>query len=105
MLVAAGLEEPARLADLAASNLELKVDEAQKVLETVAAADRLRIVLEVLRREIRVLTVQQEITGAAKGEIDKSQREYFLEAAAQGDPAGARESDDLARRSPVTAGP
>ena len=96
MLVAAGLEEPARLADLAASNLELKVDEAQKVLETVAAADRLRIVLEVLRREIRVLTVQQEITGAAKGEIDKSQREYFLRQQLKAIQQELGESDDLA---------
>jgi ATP-dependent Lon protease len=78
MLVASGLDEPARLADLAASNLELKIEEAQKILETVPALERLKTVLEILKREVRVLTVQQEISGAAKGEIDKSQREYFL---------------------------
>ena len=78
MVVAAGLDEPARLADLAASNLELKIEEAQKILETIPAVERLKTVLEILRREVRVLTVQQEISGAAKGEIDKSQREYFL---------------------------
>jgi ATP-dependent Lon protease len=78
MVVAAGLDDPARLADLAASNLELKIEESQKILETIPALERVRTVLEILRREVRVLTVQQEITGAAKGEIDKSQREYFL---------------------------
>jgi ATP-dependent Lon protease len=78
MLVAASLDDPARLADLAASNLDLKVEESQRILETIPAVDRLRAVLEILRREIRVLTVQQEISGAARGEIDKSQREYFL---------------------------
>ncbi len=78
MLVAAGLDDPARLADLAASNLDLKLDEAQKILETFPGVDRLKAVLEILRREIRVLTVQQEISGMARGEIDKSQREYFL---------------------------
>ena len=78
MLVAAGLDDPARLADLAASNLDLKLEEAQKVLETLPGLDRLRAVLDILRREIRVLTVQQEISGMARGEIDKSQREYFL---------------------------
>jgi ATP-dependent Lon protease len=78
MLVASGLDEPARLADLAASNLELKIEDAQNILETVPALERLKAVLEILRREVRVLTVQQEISGAAKGEIDKSQREYFL---------------------------
>jgi ATP-dependent Lon protease len=96
MVVAAGLDEPARLADLAASNLELKVDEAQKVLETIPAADRLKLVLEVLRREIRVLTVQQEITGAAKGEIDKSQREYFLRQQLKAIQQELGDSDDLA---------
>jgi ATP-dependent Lon protease len=78
MLVAAGLDDPARLADLAASNLDLKLDEAQRILETLPGLDRLKAVLEILRREIRVLTVQQEISGMARGEIDKSQREYFL---------------------------
>ncbi len=78
MLVAAGLDDPARLADLAASNLDLKLDEAQKILETLPGIERLKAVLEILRREIRVLTVQQEISGMARGEIDKSQREYFL---------------------------
>ncbi|MGE5345637.1 MAG: endopeptidase La [Acidithiobacillales bacterium] len=96
MVVAAGLDEPARLADLAASNLDLKVEEAQKVLETSPAADRLRTVLEVLRREVRVLTVQQEITGAAKGEIDKTQREYFLRQQLKAIHQELGESDDLA---------
>ncbi len=78
MLVAASLEDPARLADLIASNMELKLEEAQRILELIAPMERLKAVLEILRREIRVLTVQQEITGTARGEIDKSQREYFL---------------------------
>ncbi|HRY44635.1 MAG TPA: endopeptidase La [Thermoanaerobaculia bacterium] len=78
MLVAAGLDDPARLADLAASNLDLKLDEAQTILETLPGLERLKAVLEILRREIRVLTVQQEISGMARGEIDKNQREYFL---------------------------
>ncbi|MCM3875644.1 MAG: LON peptidase substrate-binding domain-containing protein, partial [Thermoanaerobaculia bacterium] len=65
MVVAAGLDDPARLADLAASNLELKIEESQKILETIPTLERVRTVLEILRREVRVLTVQQEITGAA----------------------------------------
>ena len=78
MLVAASLEDPARLADLIASNLDLKLDEAQRILDLVSPLERLKAVLEILRREIKVLTVQQEISGVARGEIDKSQREYFL---------------------------
>jgi len=78
MLVAASLEDPARLADLIASNLDLKLEEAQRILDLVSPLERLKAVLEILRREIKVLTVQQEISGVARGEIDKSQREYFL---------------------------
>lgn len=78
MLIAANLEDPARLADLAASNLELKSELAQKALETVEAVARLKFVNEEILKEINVLTMQQEITSQARGEMDKSQREYFL---------------------------
>jgi len=78
MLIAANLEDTARLADLAASNMELKADQSQRVLETVEAIPRLRLVNEEILKEINVLTMQQEITSQARGEMDKSQREYFL---------------------------
>ncbi len=78
MVIAANLEDPGRLADLAASNLELKLSEAQAVLETIDPIERLRRVSELLAREIQVLTMQQEISSQARGEIDRSQREYFL---------------------------
>ena len=78
MVIAANLEDPGRLADLAASNLELKLTEAQDVLETVDPVVRLRKVSDALVREIQVLTMQQEISSQARGEIDRSQREYFL---------------------------
>ncbi len=78
MVIAANLEDPGRLADLAASNLDLKLSEAQAVLETIDPIERLRRVSELLAREIQVLTMQQEISSQARGEIDRSQREYFL---------------------------
>jgi ATP-dependent Lon protease len=78
MVIAANLEDPGRLADLAASNLELKLVEAQAVLETVDAIERLKKVSDLLAREIQVLNLQQEISSQARGEIDRSQREYFL---------------------------
>src|SRR5881227_2986235 len=68
MVIAANLEDPGRLADLAASNLDLKLAEAQAILETI----------DPIEREIQVLTMQQEISSQARGEIDRSQREYFL---------------------------
>ncbi|HEX2642277.1 MAG TPA: endopeptidase La [Thermoanaerobaculia bacterium] len=78
MVIAANLEDPGRLADLASSNLDLKLTEAQEVLETLNPVERLRKVSDQLAREIQVLTMQQEISSQARGEIDRSQREYFL---------------------------
>jgi len=78
MVIAANLEDPGRLADLAASNLDLKLSEAQSVLEMIDPIERLRRVSDLLVREIQVLTMQQEISSQARGEIDRSQREYFL---------------------------
>jgi len=78
MLIASNLEDPLRLADLATSNLSLKVADAQRVLETLPAVDRLRLVHELLTRELALLEMQQEISSQARGEMDRSQREYFL---------------------------
>ncbi len=78
MAIVTTVEDPARLADLAASNLELKVDDAQTVLEQLDVTPRLHRVNELLNKEIEVLTVQQEINTQAKGEIDRSQREFYL---------------------------
>ena len=78
MVIAANLDDPARLTDLAASNLDLKLEESQNILETIDPIERLKKVNELLTREINVLTMQQEISSAAQGEMNKSQREYFL---------------------------
>ncbi len=78
MVIAANLSDPARLADLAASNLELKLEDAQRILESVDPIERLKLVNENLSREITVLSMQQEISTQARGEMDRSQREYYL---------------------------
>jgi ATP-dependent Lon protease len=78
MAIVTGLEEPGRLADLAASNLELKVEDAQTVLDIADTTVRLRRVNDLLNKEIEVLTVQQEINTQARADIDRSQREFYL---------------------------
>ena len=78
MAIVAGLDDAGRLADLAASNLELKVEDAQSVLDIADTTARLRRVNELLNKEIEVLTVQQEINTQARADIDRSQREFFL---------------------------
>jgi ATP-dependent Lon protease len=77
-VIAGNLEDPGRLADLAASNLDLKVEEAQEVLETLDPVARLRRVNEFLNREMSLLSMQREIDSLAKDEMDRSQREYYL---------------------------
>ena len=64
--------------DLAASNLDLKCEEAQGILRTLDPLERLNKVNVILAREIQLLTMQQEISSQARGEMDKSQRDYFL---------------------------
>ncbi len=78
MVVIENLEEPGRLADMVASNLGLKVDVTQAVLELSDPIQRLRQVSDILGKEIEVLSMQQKIQAQAKGEMDKTQREYFL---------------------------
>ncbi len=78
MAVIENLDDPGRLADLVASNLGLKAEQAQEVMEIFDPLQRLRRVSEMLSREIELLIVQQKIQSEARGEIDKTQREYFL---------------------------
>jgi ATP-dependent Lon protease len=78
MVVIENLDDPGRLADLVASNLGLKAEQAQEILEIIDPVLRLKRVSEILSREIELLIVQQKIQSEARGEIDKTQREYFL---------------------------
>jgi len=78
LLVLDDVTDPGRLADLIASNLGLKVSDAQKVLETFNPKERLALVNEILANELEVLQMQARIRSQAKDEMSKSQREYFL---------------------------
>nr|WP_320132890.1 endopeptidase La [uncultured Holophaga sp.] len=78
LVIAANLDAPGRLADLVASNLELKPPQLQEVLEIIDPLARLKRIHELIMREIELLEVQQKITMEARGEMDKSQREYYL---------------------------
>ena len=78
LAIIANLEDAGRLADLSASNLDLKVGDAQSVLDIYDPIPRLRRVNDLLSKEIDVLTVQQEINSQARADMDRSQREYFL---------------------------
>ena len=78
LAIIANLDDAGRLADLSASNLDLKVEDGQSVLDIFEPVTRLRKVNDLLNKEIEVLTVQQEINTQARADIDRSQREFFL---------------------------
>ncbi|MFQ5464731.1 MAG: endopeptidase La [Thermodesulfobacteriota bacterium] len=78
MMVLENITDPGRMADLVASNLGLKVEEGQSILEIDEPMRRLKHVSEVLTRETQVSEVQAKIQSQAKEEMDRTQREYFL---------------------------
>lgn len=78
LLVLDDVADPGRMADLIASNLGLKVTDAQQVLETLEPKKRLQLVNDILANELEVIQMQAKIRTQAKDEMSKSQREYFL---------------------------
>ena len=78
MFILESVDDPGRLADLVASNLDLTVEKAQEILEIFDPIERLKVLSEVLGKEVQVLTMQAKIQSQAKEEITKTQREYYL---------------------------
>ena len=78
MMILENVEDPGRLADIVAANLNLKVGDALQILDAVEPKDRIVKLHGLLERELQVLMVQAKIKSAAKEEMSKSQREYFL---------------------------
>lgn len=73
-----GINDPGKLADLVASNLRLKIDESQQLLELIDPVDRLKKVNDLLSREVQLSAMQAKIQSDVKEEISKSQRDYYL---------------------------
>ncbi len=78
LVIVENMQEPGSLADLIASNIGLKVEEAQQLLELIDPIERLKRINELLNKEYELLNMQARIQTAAKEEMGKSQREYFL---------------------------
>ena len=76
--ITSNVDKPGRLADIVASNLRLRLSEAQEVMEVVDPLARLRRVDALLRRELEVTSMQAEIQCQAKEEMSRGQRETFL---------------------------
>jgi ATP-dependent Lon protease len=74
----AGIDDPSRLADTIAAHLSLKIEEKQQILEIQRVQDRLERILAVMETEIDLLQVEKRIRGRVKRQMEKSQREYYL---------------------------
>ena len=77
-VITENIDEPGKLADIIASNLDLKIEDSQKILQEEDALKRLKKVYDYLTYELEMLNVQNQINIKAQGEMDKNQREYFL---------------------------
>ena len=74
----AGIDDPGRLADTIAAHLPLKLEAKQSVLDLFSVAKRLERLLELLEHEVDILQVEKRIRGRVKRQMEKSQREYYL---------------------------
>ncbi|MGS0622540.1 endopeptidase La [Ralstonia sp. VS2407] len=73
-----GIDEPGRLADTIAAHLPIKLEQKQKILEMFNVTERLESLLSQLEGEIDILQVEKRIRGRVKRQMEKSQREYYL---------------------------
>jgi ATP-dependent Lon protease len=78
MSVLNSVNEPGRLADLIASNLRMRVEDAQNILETMDPVARLQLVNDQLNKEVEVASMQHKIQSMAKEGMDKAQKDFFL---------------------------
>jgi len=74
----AGIDEPARLADTIAAHMSLKLDEKQRILEIEDVRQRLEHLMSLIEGELDVLQIEKRIRGRVKQQMEKSQREYYL---------------------------
>ncbi|WP_428509253.1 endopeptidase La [Roseateles sp.] len=74
----AGIDDAGRLADTIAAHLPLKLDAKQSVLDLAEVGKRLETLLDLLEHEVDILQVEKRIRGRVKRQMEKSQREYYL---------------------------
>ena len=73
-----GISDNSRLADTVAAHLQLKLDQRQQILETADVVARMEFLLSCLESELDIMQVEKRIRGRVKRQMEKSQREYYL---------------------------
>ncbi len=73
-----GIDDPSRLADTIAAHMVLKMEEKQAILEINDVKDRIEHIINIIENELDILQVEKKIRGRVKNQMEKSQREYYL---------------------------
>ena len=72
------IKDPSRLVDVNASHILVRIEQEQKILETVDIYRRLMEISKILTSEIEILSIEKKIQGRVRGQIEKTQKEYYL---------------------------
>lgn len=102
----ASIDDPVRLADTIAAHIGLKITEKQKILEMLEVEERIQYLMELIEGEIDLLQVEKKIRGRVKQQMERSQREYYLNEQIKAiqkelgemDDGAPNEMEELARR-------
>jgi len=100
----ASIDEPSRLADTVAAHMSVKIPEKQKILEIVNVRERLEHLVTLMESEIDLLQIEKRLRSRVKKQMEKSQREYYLNEQMKaiqgelGEMEGGNEFDELAKR-------
>lgn len=78
LMSVSSIENPERFADIVASNINLKLDKKQELIEAVDIKKRLEIILDLIAKEKEILEVENKINSRVKGNINKRQKDYYL---------------------------
>ena len=89
--------DPGRLADVIASHILVKVVQEQTILETIDVHKRLMEISKILTSEIEILSIEKKIQGRVRGQIEKTQKEYYLHEQLKAIKKELNETDDVSK--------
>ena len=100
-----GIDDASRLTDTISAHMTLKLDEKQKILEILSVRERIEALLKLIESELDILSLEKQIRGRVKQQMEKSQREYYLNEQMKAiqqelsdNDEGAGETDELAEK-------
>ena len=73
-----GIDDPSRLSDTVAAHMTLKIDEKQQLLETFDVQERMEFILSIMEGELDILEVEKRVRGRVKKQMERNQREFYL---------------------------